>query len=102
MDQRVKLGNPRHTYAIGISSGLNMALDYLAAVPKNLQATPGFMLAMATIQAQAAEHRAYNISRNLAFLAKNGVDVATHRAVSYDAETDEFICELYSPDEVNT
>lgn len=99
MDQRVKVNSPRHTYEMGIAGGLNYAVLLLKDLPENLRATPGLQLAIATVQAAAADQRASAVSRNLAMLAKNGIDVAVHKAVSYDAETDELTCELYSPEE---
>lgn len=85
---------------MGIAGGLNFAVRLLQELPENLRSTPGLQLAIATVQAAASEQRASAVSRNLAILAKNGIDVAVHKAVAYDSETDELICELYSPDEI--
>lgn len=100
MDTRVKVNSTRHLFEMGISAGLGAAVEKLEAVPKNLHATPGFQLALATLRAVDANQRASTVSRNLALLAKNGVDVATHKAVSYDPNTDELICEFYTEQEV--
>lgn len=100
MDTRVKVDSTRHLFEMGISAGLRASQDKLESLPKNLQATPGFQLALATICAMAAEQRASTVSRNLALLARNGVDIATHKAISYDPNTDELICEFYAEQEV--
>ena len=100
MDTRVKIGNPRHTFEMGVSAGMNAAVEAIRALPENLRATPGLQLALATVTAVSAETRANAVSRNLALLARNGVDVATHRAVSYDPSKDELICEFYTEQEV--
>jgi tRNA pseudouridine-54 N-methylase len=97
-DKKVKIEDARFAYGMGITTGLLTAAEALNEMDDKLQSVPGFQLAKATIKALAEEDRALRISKNLAFLAKSGVDISRHKSVTYDPNNSEMICTFYDPD----
>ncbi len=97
--ERVKITDPLHIYMMGFGQGQMHLVETLEGIAKPLQQTPGFALALATAQAEMNKHRADVISRNLAAVAKAGINIAHHRSVRWDPMTGELLVEFYHPDE---
>ena len=76
------------------------SVDKLESLPESLRGVPGFQLALATLRATANAARAEIIGKNLACIARAGVDVGRHKSVSFDPNSADLICELYGSDEV--
>ncbi len=95
---RVKITDPRHVYAMAHASGFMDALGALQDLPATLRQTPGMALAIATISADANNHRAAVIGKNLVAISRAGHDITNYRSVIYDPNTAELICEFHDAD----
>lgn len=95
---RVTPKEKAHTYRMGMVAGLLSAVEELEKVAKSAQGAPGFVLALATVRAEAESMRGSLVARNLKELAKAGVDIAAHKSVYFDPSTGELVCEMYDPD----
>lgn len=96
---RVKITNPVHIYLMGVAQGQMMLLDMLEKVAPNQRNTPGFALAEAKVAAEMYQNRAETVSRNLAAIAKSGIDISNHKSVRFDPNTGELLVGFYHPDE---
>jgi hypothetical protein len=97
--EKVKITDPLHIYMMGFGQGQMHMVEALEGVAKPLQQTPGFALALATASAEMNKNRADAVSRNLATVAKAGINIAHHKAVRFDPMTGELLVEFYHPDD---